>query len=263
LTVSLPLLVLGTKNYSSWSLRSWILLKHLGVAFDEVVLQLDTEQFRQEIDKYSPTRRVPVLIDGDVRVWDSMAIAEYAADQIARWRSDVPGAEPRVWPADAAARAHARSLAAEMHSGFQALRTLCPMNVRARDVKVRATPELAADIARIDRIWSGTRHRFGGAGPWLFGEYTAADAMFAPVAVRFRSYGAQLSPRSREYLETLLRDPLLGEWFAAAELEDHYMPRNELSKRRKKQPRSQPRSSGRARSAKTRLRPRRRASRKR
>jgi len=261
--MSLPLLVLGTKNYSSWSLRPWLLLKHLGVNFEEVVLQLDTEQFRQEIGKYSPTRRLPVLLDGDVRVWDSLAIMEYAADQVARWRSDVPGAEPRVWPADPAARALARSLCAEMHSGFQTLRTECPMNVRARNVKVRMTPLLASDIARIDRIWSGCRQRFAGAGPWLFGEYTAVDAMFAPVAVRFRTYGAQLSARSRAYLETVLNDPLLGEWLAAAEAEEHVMPRNELRKRRKGRSKPQQRSSGRARSAKTRLRPRRRASRKR
>jgi glutathione S-transferase len=253
--MSLPLLVLGTKNYSSWSLRPWLLLKHLGVNFEEVVLQLDTEQFRQEIGKYSPTRRV--------RVWDSLAIMEYAADQVARWRSDVPGAEPRVWPADPAARALARSLCAEMHSGFQTLRSECPMNVRARNVKVRVTPLLAADIARIDRIWAGCRQRFAGAGAWLFGEYTAADAMFAPVAVRFRTYGAQLSARSRAYLETVLNDPLLGEWLAAAEAEEHVMPRNELRRRRKARAKTQRRSSARTPSAKTRLRPRRRASRKR
>jgi glutathione S-transferase len=231
--MSLPLLVLGTKNYSSWSLRPWILLKHLGVDFEEIVLPLDTDQFREEIGKYSPTGRVPVLIDGDVRVWDSLAIAEYAADQIARWRSDVPGAAPRVWPVDPTARAHARSIAAEMHSGFQTLRTLCPMIVRARNVKVRMTPELAQDIARIDRIWSGTRHRFGGAGPWLFGEYSAADAMYAPVALRFRTYGAELSARSREYLETVLSDPLLGEWIAAADADEHVLPYIEARRRRK------------------------------
>jgi glutathione S-transferase len=255
-----PLLVLGSKNYSSWSLRPWILLKHLGVDFEEVVLQLDTEQFRQEIDKYSPTRRVPVLIDGDVRVWDSLAIAEYAGERLAHWRGDP---EIRIWPADPAARAHARSLCAEMHSGFQALRNSCPMNVRARHVKVRMTPELASDTARIDRIWSGCRQRFSGAGPWLFGEYSAADAMFAPVAFRFRTYGAQLSARSREYLETVLNDPLMIEWTAAAEIEDHRMARNEVRPRRKARGKAQPRSSGGARSAKTRLRPRRRASRKR
>jgi glutathione S-transferase len=261
--MSLPLLVLGTKNYSSWSLRPWILLKHLGVHFEEVVLHLDTEQFHQEIDKYSPTRRVPVLIDGDVRVWDSLAISEYAVEQIARWRGDTTGAEVHIWPADTAARAHARSLCAEMHSGFQALRTLCPMNVRARNVKVRTTPELASDIVRIDRIWSGCRQRFGGAGPWLFGEYSPVDAMFAPVALRFRTYGAPLSARSREYMETVLKDPLLREWIAAAEAEGHVMPRNEVRKRRKAKAKARPRSSGRVRSAGTRLRPRRRAARKR
>ena len=260
--MSLPLLVLGTKNYSSWSLRPWILLKHLGVSFDEVVLQLDTEQFHQEISKYSPSRRVPVLIDGDVRVWDSLAIAEYAADQISRWRSDLPGAEPRVWPADATARAHARSIAAEMHSGFQTLRSLCPMNIRARNVKVRLTPELAGDIERIDRIWAGTRHRFGAGGAWLFGEYTAADAMYAPVALRFRTYGGQLSSRSRDYLKTVLSDPLLGEWLAAAEADDHVIPHDEVRTRRSRA-KPKARSSARARASKARPRTGKRAARKR
>lgn len=250
--MSLPLLVLGSKNYSSWSLRPWILLKHLGVNFEEVVLQLDTEQFRQEISKYSPSRRVPVLIDGDVRVWDSLAIAEYSAEQVGRLRGDVPGTEPRAWPADAAARAHARAISAEIHSGFQTLRACCPLNIRARNVKVRTTPELASDIERVDRIWSGTRHRFGGSGPWLFGEYSVADAMFAPVALRFRTYGGDLSSRSRDYLETVLNDPLLGEWIAAAEVEEHALARIDGRKRRP-----------RAKTRKAKPAPRRRPSRKR
>jgi glutathione S-transferase len=249
--MSSPLLVLGSKNYSSWSLRPWILLRHLGVQFEEVVLPLDTERFRREIDKYSPSGRVPVLLDGDVRVWESLAIAEYAADQLARWRGDEPAAAPRVWPGDAAARAHARSIAAEMHAGFQALRTLCPLNVRARNRKVRMTPELAKDIERIDRIWSGTRHRFGGAGPWLFGEYSAADAMFAPVALRFRTYGAELSARSREYLETVLGDPLLGEWIAAAEADEHVLAKFEQGARRKSR-KTRGRAAGRGRPARRR-----------
>jgi glutathione S-transferase len=260
--MSRPLLVLGSKNYSSWSLRPWILLKHLGVDFEEVVLQLDTEQFRQEIDKYSPTGRVPVLIDGDVRVWDSLSIAEYAGEQLARWRGEA-AADLKIWPTDPVARAQARSLAAEMHSGFQALRNSCPMNVRARHVKVRQTPELANDIARIDLIWSGCRQRFGAGGPWLFGEYSATDAMFAPVAFRFRTYGAQLSARSREYLEHVLNDPFMVEWTAAAEIEDHVMDRLELKPRRKTRGRSKPRAANRARATKSRTRPRRRATRKR
>jgi len=261
--MSRPLLVLGSKNYSSWSLRPWILLKHLGVDFEEVVLQLDTEQFRQEIDKYSPTGRVPVLIDGDVRVWDSLAICEYAGEQAGQWRGELPGSELRAWPADPGARAHARSLCAEMHSGFQALRAGCPMNVRALNVRVRMTPALASDIARIDRIWSGCRQRFGASGPWLFGNYTAVDAMFAPVALRFRSYGAQLSSRSREYLETVLGDPLLGEWIVAAEAEGHVMPRNELRPRRKGRSKAQRRAATRKGTPGARPRPRRRAARKR
>jgi glutathione S-transferase len=260
--MALPLLILGSKNYSSWSLRPWMLLKHLGVNFEEVVLKLDTEQFHQEISKYSPSRRVPVLIDGDVRVWDSLAIAEFAAEQMTRWRSDVPGAEPRVWPADPAARAHARAIAAEMHAGFQTLRDLYPVNIRAKNVKVRMTPDLARDIERVDRIWSGARHRFGNGGPWLFGDYSAADAMFAPVGLRFRTYGAQLSSRSREYLDTVLNDPVLGEWIAAAQAEDHVLAKYDLRKRRTRG-KGRARAASRTRSTKTASRPKRRAARKR
>ncbi len=251
--MSRPLLVLGSKNYSSWSLRPWILLKHFGVDFEEVVLQLDTEQFRHEVDKYSPTRRVPVLIDAEVRVWDSLAIAEYAGEQMARWRGEA-AADRGIWPTDPIARGQARSLAAEMHSGFQALRNSCPMNVRARHVKVRQTPELANDIARIDLIWSGCRQRFGANGPWLFGEYSATDAMFAPVAFRFRTYGALLSARSREYLEHVLNDPFMVEWTAASEIEDHVLDRSEVKPRRKTHARTPPRATNRARSAKSRAR---------
>lgn len=202
-------LVIGNRNYSSWSLRPWILLRHLGIAFDEVRLPLDTPEFDAKIGRWSPSRRVPVLVDGELRVWESLAIAEYAVEKAGRG-----------WPADPAARAVARAVSAEMHAGFQALRSAYPMNVRARNRRVPTTPALAASIRRMDELWTACRTRHGAGGPWLFGEYSVADAMYAPVAFRFRTYGtAGLGPVSLAYVATVLEDPLLQPWIAAAEAE--------------------------------------------
>lgn len=203
-------LVIGNRNYSSWSLRPWILLRHLGLAFAEVRLPLETPEFAAEIGKWSPTGKVPVLVHGELRVYESIAILEYA--------SELAGG--RGWPADRAARALARSAAAEMHAGFQALRSAYPMNIRARDRKVPMHDELAASIRRIDALWTQCRARAAARGPWLFGEYSAADAMYAPVALRFRTYGAGgLGAASLAYLDTVLSDPALQPWLAAAEAE--------------------------------------------
>jgi glutathione S-transferase len=203
-------LVIGNRNYSSWSLRPWILLQHLGIDCAIVRLPLDTPEFAREIGRWSSSGKVPVLVHGDLRVYESIAIAEYA--------NELSGG--RAWPQDPARRALARSAAAEMHGGFQALRGAYPMNLRARKRRVAMTPELAASIARVDALWSGHRARFGTDGPWLFGEYSAADAMFAPVALRFRTYGdAGLGDASRAYAATLVADPLLQPWIAAAEAE--------------------------------------------
>jgi glutathione S-transferase len=201
-------LVIGTKNYSSWSLRSWILLRHLGVEFNELKLPLDTAAFASEIARYSPAGRVPVLLDGDLHVWDTLAIAEYLAEKTGRG-----------WPVDRLARAHARSISAEMHSGFQTLRSACPFNARARGRRVAATQELRADVERIDTIWRECRARFGQGGPWLFGDYTIADAMYSSVVVRVETYGLDLSPVSTAYKETVLADAALGEWLREAERE--------------------------------------------
>ena len=201
-----PILVVGSKNYSSWSLRPWLLLSVFGVAFDEILLPLDTPEFYQRIRDYSPTGRVPVLHDGDVRVWDSLAIAEYANE---RWLGG------RGWPADAAARALARSISAEMHSGFAALRTELPMNCRKRVANHPMSPEARADIARIKAIWRETRERFGKGGPFLFGAFGIADAMYAPVVLRFESYGVVLDPVERTYADAILALPALRDWLAA------------------------------------------------
>jgi glutathione S-transferase len=201
-------LIIGNKNYASWSLRAWLLLKHLGVAFEEIVIALDSEGTREQIDRHSPSGRVPVLHHGELRVWDSLAICEYVAELTGKG-----------WPAERATRAVARSVCAEMHSGFTTLRSLWPMNARARNRRTAVTTALEADIERIDEIWNECRSRFGAAGPWLFGEYTVADAMYAPVVLRFNTYGAVISQTARWYMASVLEDAALQEWLQAAKHE--------------------------------------------
>jgi len=201
-------LVIGNKNHSSWSLRPWIFMKRLGLPFEEVRLQLDTPGFKDEIARYGPSGRVPVLRHGDITVWESLAICEYLAELTGQG-----------WPADRAARACARAVSAEMHAGFVNLRTEWPFNARARNRRTPMTPGLEADIDRIDEIWVECRRRFGNGGPWLFGEYTIADAMYAPVVLRFNTYCAHVSDTSRWYMATALEDPLLQDWVRAAQQE--------------------------------------------
>jgi glutathione S-transferase len=203
-------LVIGHKNYSSWSLRPWILLRHLRLEFREILLSLYGDAFPREIAQYSPAGRVPVLVDGGVHVWDSLAIVEHLAERTGRG-----------WPQDIAARALARSVSAEMHSGFMSLRAQCPMNIRGRR-HVPQTPELLRDIERIDAIWRDCRARFGHEGPWLFGDYSAADAMYLPVVTRFNTYGLEASAESREYMKTSLTDPFFQDWIKAAEAETYH-----------------------------------------
>jgi glutathione S-transferase len=208
-----PVLLIGSKNYSSWSLRAWLFLRKTGIEFQERIVHFDAPDYRARIAELSPSRRVPLLIDGELKVWDSLAICEYAAEKAALGL-----------PREPAARALARSLAAEMHAGFQALREQCPMNVRALGRRVPQTPDLLADIARIDELWSDCRLRFGGSGEWLFGAFSIPDAMFAPVGFRLRTYGASLSERAGVYLRHLLADPLMREWQQASLREEHPLP---------------------------------------
>jgi glutathione S-transferase len=210
-------LVIGNKNYSSWSLRPWILMKHLGVAFDEVLIPLDTPITRETIDQYGPSGRVPVLRRGAFAIWDSLAICEHIAELAGKG-----------WPKDADARAIARSVSAEMHSGFATLRTLWPMNARARNRHTATTAALTADIERIDEIWNDCRARFGAGGPWLFGEYCIADAMFAPVVLRFNTYGASVSQTARWYMASALEDAVMQEWIHAGQLETWSYPASEV-----------------------------------
>jgi glutathione S-transferase len=202
-------LVIANKNYSSWSLRPWMLMKHLGLEFREVLVRLDTPEFKDEASQYGPSGRVPVLRHGEVTVWDSLAICEYLAELTGRG-----------WPKDREARAVGRSVCAEMHSGFPDLRMQWPMNARARNRHTAMTPGLEADVDRIDEIWMDCRRRYGASGgPWLFGEYSVADAMYAPVVLRFNTYRAQISDTSRWYIATALEDAALQEWVRAAQEE--------------------------------------------
>lgn len=211
-------LIIGNKNFSSWSLRPWIFMTHLGVAFRETILQLDTPEFKGEVSRISPTGRVPVLRHGELTVWDSLAICEYVAE--------VSG---RGWPTGREARAVARSVSAEMHSGFANLRAEWPMNASARNRHTALTPGLEADIDRVEEIWADCRSRFGKTGgPWLFGEYSVADAMYAPVVLRFNTYGAPLSEVARWYIASVLEDPAMQKWLLAAKDEKWTCPGHDV-----------------------------------
>lgn len=202
-------LVIGNKNLSSWSLRPWLVLRHFDIAFTEVKLPLDTPEFSREIGRYSAAKRVPVLLDGELRIWDSLAIAEYLNEKV----------QGRAWPADAALRAHARAVSSEMHSGFAALRQHWPMKSTGNST-VELPPAGRNDVARIEQLWSECRSQHASRGPWLFGEYSIADAMYAPVALRLRHYGAQLSNSAADtYFRQVLQDPHLQSWIEDSEAE--------------------------------------------
>lgn len=197
-------LYIANKNYSSWSLRPWVLMRSLGVPFEEKIVPFGLPGPEGAFRNFSPSGRVPCLIDGDTTVWDSLAITEYLAERF-----------PGVWPSDATARAWARCAAAEMHSGFAALRERCSMSCGVR-VRLHDHPqELARDLARLDELWRDGLDRFG--GPFLAGAaFTAADAFFCPVAFRVQTYGLSLSPAAGQYANRLLALPPMREWYAAA-----------------------------------------------
>jgi glutathione S-transferase len=192
---------IGEKNYSSWSARPWIALRGGGVPFTEHVVSLLADAGKAERLARLPAGRVPVLEDGDVVVWDSLAICEYAAER-----------HPGLWPAAPAARAWARSICAEMHSGFQALRSEMSVDVRARRPQRKRSDAVKADIARVARLWTETRRRFGSGGALLFGGFTIADAFYAPVAFRFQTYGVELDGEAAAYQRALLAHPAVRAW---------------------------------------------------
>jgi len=200
-------LVIGNKNYSSWSMRPWLALKAGNIAFDEVFIPLYTgEADKKRILGFTHSGKVPVLIDGDITIWDSLAIIEYAAERFP---------QARLWPQDRAGRAHARSISAEMHSGFMALRNECGMNLHRPVGAIDLSANARGDIARIQQIWTECRARYGKSGPFLFGAFGGADAMFAPVVHRFLTYAIEVEPEVREYMDAMISLPAFAEWTRA------------------------------------------------
>jgi glutathione S-transferase len=200
-------LIVGNKNYSSWSLRGWLAVRAAAVDFDEVLVRLSEPGSRDELLRHSPAGKVPVLKHGARVIWDSLAIIEYLAEV---------RPEAGLWPAEPEARAHARSIAAEMHSGFQALRSSMPMNLRKSLPGKGRGRDVAEDIERIRAIWHACRERFGAAGPFLFGQFSAADVMYTPVATRFRTYAVELDQLCQDYADAALTRPDFLAWHAAA-----------------------------------------------
>ena len=203
-------LVIANKAYSSWSLRPWILLAHFHIPFEEVVIPLDHPDTRARILEHSPTGKCPALRDGAIEVWESLAILEYIAEK---------HPEKAIWPRAKGARAHARALASEMHAGFQALRQHCPTQFLRAPRRIDLTPAVEADVARIEAAWANARARFGKTGPFLFGRFSAADAMFAPVVNRFHIYEIPVSAATRAYMDAVMALPAWKAWIKDAEAE--------------------------------------------
>jgi glutathione S-transferase len=211
-------LIIGNKNYSSWSMRPWVLMKQLGLPFEELKLRFDFSAgsaFRQAVARHSPAGKVPILLDGELAVWDTLAISEYLAEK-----------HPGVWPTQRNARARARSLVCEMHSGFGALRSHCPMNIEARLPEVGARiwaeqPAVRADVARIEGAWAQALAACG--GPYLFGDFSAADAFFAPVCSRLLTYALPVSETTRGYMQRNAAAPGVAAWIADALAEQDYL----------------------------------------
>jgi glutathione S-transferase len=208
-------LVIGNKNYSSWSLRAWLFLKQSGIEFEEIRLALYTENWETEIKRYTPAGKVPVLLDGDLKIWDSLAIMEHVQETY----PDVAG-----WPSDRAARAHARSVAAEMHSGFMAIREELPQNLKMCQRRSRDdfSSHARAEIERVEALWQDCFERYG--GPWLFGDFSIADAMYAPVALRFVTYGIALKPEAQRFVKLVRGLEAVQSWTAAAAEEEECWP---------------------------------------
>lgn len=218
-------LVIANKCYSSWSLRPWLLMVAKGIAFEEILVPFgeafDDPAWKARIRTFSPAGKVPVLVDGDIQVWESLAIMEYLAERF-------PGAG--IWPQDDAARARARAVSSEMHAGFGALRGACPMNLGKRFALRDRGADVARDVARIAEIWAEARGRFGAKadGPFLFGDFTAADAMFAPIVTRLDTYSIPVDSVSRAYMDAVLAHPAYRRWLAAALAEPWLVQEDEV-----------------------------------
>ena len=214
-------LIVGNKNYSSWSMRPWIAMKVAGIPFAETVISLNAPDFKARVGAVSGTGKVPVLIDGDVQVWESLAILEYLVEKFP---------DAGLWPRDAAARAHARAIANEMHGGFLPLRRLLPMNMWRPVIKRDLTPEVAANVARIEAMWADCSARFGQKveQPFLFGRFGAADAMYAPVVARFHTYGVDVGAGTQAYMKAVMALPAWAEWRDAALKEPWVLAEDEV-----------------------------------
>jgi len=208
-------LYIGSKRLSSWSLRPWLLMRHHELTFAERVIALDTPETHAQILLHSPSGRVPALVHGEIRVWESLAICEYLAETFAL---------PRAWPLDPAARAMARAIAHEMHSGFADLRRELPFIATRAPARTTISPAVEADIARIRQIWREARRQYGTDGEWLFGKFGIADAMYAPVAIRFFLYDIPLDGAERDYMHSVIMHPAVQEWMEAATLEQPESP---------------------------------------
>ncbi|MGH6744749.1 glutathione S-transferase [Novosphingobium sp. PhB57] len=207
-------LIIGNKNYSSWSLRGWLACKQSGLAFEEITVPLfgDDWEAKRSSDDLAPSHgKVPILWDGEAVVWDSLAIIEYLADKVGR---------DRFWPKDDAARAMARSMVAEMHSSYMPLRRACPMNIRSRVQGVSLGDDVRADVVRILTLWAEARARFGKGGPFLFGTFGAADIIYAPVVSRFLTYGIGVPGFAQAYMQAVWEHEWMQQWINAAEAED-------------------------------------------
>ena len=212
-------LILGNKNYSSWSLRPWIAMRNAGIPFDEEVIPLYEPGSAERMAAFSPTGKVPVLFDGDMVIWESLAILDHIAERFPK---------AQLWPADPKARAYARAIAAEMHAGFVPLRRLCPMNMRRESRRLELTAEVEANVRRIEQIWTECRERFGDGGPFLFGAFGAADAMYVPIVSRFSSYAIEVDAVAKAYMAAVMVLPAYVEWREAGLAEPWIMPGNEV-----------------------------------
>ncbi len=211
-------LVVGNKNYSSWSLRPWLLMSQLGIPFEEEALSFNDPQFKARVHEYSPAGKVPVLVDGEVAVWDTLSIVEYLAEKFG---------DRNIWPTPPAARAYARSICAEMHSSFTALRTHMPMNCELKLDWMPLDRAVHRDIARVFWIWTQCRNQFGQSGPFLFGEFSAADAFYAPVVRRFLGFAMQIPEPCAEYVRTIDALPAMQRWVDAALREHDFVETDE------------------------------------
>jgi glutathione S-transferase len=212
-------LTIANKNYSSWSMRPWLAMKVAGIPFEETVIPLDAPDGQARILAKSPSGKVPALVDGAVQIWESLAVLEYLAET-------VPAA--KLWPQDKAARAHARAISNEMHAGFLPLRRQCPMNMWRPVKKLELSAETAANVARIDALWSDCRARFGAGGPFLFGRFGAADAMYAPVVSRLHTYAVEVGATSAAYMQAMMALPAWQDWYAAALQEEWLLAEDEV-----------------------------------